>query len=1263
MIKWLLSFIFISLGSTVFGQTDTKFWFAPPQVINQPGNIHTNFPLFLRVTAFDVATNVTISQPANPSFTPINIALAANTSYSVDLTAQVDFLETKPANTQLNTGLLVTSTNPITAYYEENSRANPEMFVLKGNNALGTSFFIPAQNIMNNWGFYTPIPNPQPSSSFDIVATENNTDITIIPAKDIVGHAAGVAFTITLQMGQTYSAQAIGYDATDHLGGSTVTSNKPIAITIKDDSIGGAGYSGCLDLAGDQIVPLNLVGSKYITLPGYLNNPNSQPSDFVFLIATQNNTSIKINGVVEAVINKGETFKKPSYFNVFYIETSLPVYALHMSGFGCEVGHAMLPQIECTGSQKVAFTRSNDTRLYMNILVPTGYENAFTLNGNPNIIKASDFKVVPFSNGGWSYASIGLDQTILPIGAAALVKNSGIEFHLGVLHGDSASGSRYGYFSDFNFIKVSASSNAINGAICANSNLQFTTTYNNANALSFSWTGPNGFSSNLPNPSIPNINTSYSDTFRLTANKFSCKTVSINLPIIVNPIPKPVITLNSPICQGKTATINTNSILATTYQWQGPQGFSSTIANNSVSNIALLNAGLYKVSATQNGCTGFDSAMLQVNPTPLATIIANKNILCQGDSLFIANNNSLASTSYKWLIPNGLSSLQQNISLKNIQTSQSGLYKLTATINSCSSSDSVSILINPTPKPVVTLNSPICQGKTATINTNTILGTTYQWQGPQGFSSTIANNSVSNIALLNAGLYKVSATQNGCTGFDSAMLQVNPTPLATIIANKNILCQGDSLFIANNNSLASTSYKWLIPNGLSSLQQNISLKNIQTSQSGLYKLTATINSCSSSDSVSILINPTPKPVVTLNSPICQGKTATINTNTILGTTYQWQGPQGFSSTIASNSVSNIALLNAGLYKVSATQNGCTGFDSAMLHVNPTPVATIVANKSTLCQGDSLAFATINSIASTIYQWVGPNSFTSNNQNIAIKNIQLNQSGFYKLTTSLNGCTSNDSISVLVNPIPKVEFIANLALCSNDQPITLIAKELTGQIGVGVFTGNAIDKSGIFIPSQANIGNNTIRYSFTNSGNCSSFIDQNITVYESPTIFLEKEKTIVEGTSVYLSPKINGTYTNLWWTNANSLAYPNSINPLASPKKETNYKITISTNNKCVATDSITIKIATAIVIPNAFSPNNDNINDSWIVEDKTKTIDLKVSIFDRYGKFVHSCMGHKLIWDGTYNGSPLPVATYYYVITKIANGVTENIGGWIQLLK
>jgi len=1102
MMKWFYVMLFSMLMTSSFAQTDSVFWFAAPEITNDNSSPHTDRPIIMRMTAFSVAANVTISQPANPSFSTFNVSIPANSSISVDLTSQINFIESKPADQVLNTGLLISSSVAITAYYEEASSSNPEMFVLKGKNALGDNFFIPAQNILSNWDFYA-FPPVIPYSSFDIVATEDNTSIIITPANNIVGHNAGIAFTVVLNKGQVYSAAAVSRLPKDHLMGSTVTSNKKIAITIKDDSIGGDGYAGCLDLAGDQIVPLALVGTKYISLPGFLNNPAGKPSDHLFILATDDNTSININGTLVATINKGQTYHDSSYNEVKYLVTGKPTYALHLSGFGCEVGHALLPQIECTGSQKIAFTRSNASTLYMNILVPSGYENQFKLNGNTTIITPAKFNVVPFSGGLWKYAQIFVDVSQLAVGAAAIVENSGIEFHLSIIHGDAITGARYGYFSDFNKLNVTATSNAVNGTICAKSDLKFFTNFNNALSVHFNWTGPNGFSDTTANPILPNITTSGTGLYTLTATKFSCNDVNVPLNIVVNPTPNPLLTTNAPICSGNNLSINA-SYTNGSFIWTGPNGFSSNNGTNNLSNVSTLVSGYYKVVTGASSCSSTDSILVEVNQTPSAQLnVANSNI-CVGNLLEIKNTNTTSNTSYSWALPNGLSTSIQNISIAAAQLSDGGKYILTASTSNCSSKDSATISVVATPKPILTTNAPICTGNNLSVNAN-FAGGSFNWIGPNGFISTNATNNINNVMLLANGYYKVITNVGTCISNDSILVVINPTPSAKITIINNNACLLQTIQLTNNNTIASSNYKWLLPNGTNTTNQSININSVTFSDTGKYILTA---------------------------------------------------------------------------------------------------------------------------------------FTAD-------------------------CSASDTALLLVKPIPKVQFVSLAEVCSNVPSFSLSANETTGIAGNGgVFTGLGVTSNGLFTPSIVGDGITNIRYTYTANNGCIAFKDQNITVNPTPTITLDDELYVKFGNSIQLDAQITGNFSSIVWQDAsNTLSDKTINNPIAAPLSETLYRIKAFTNKNCIAIDSVLVKIASDLFIPNVFSPNGDGKNDKWEVEDKAKILHLKAAIFDRYGKLVKTLFGNKIAWDGLYNGQPLPIATYYYVLTITGGNISQNVGGWIQLLR
>ena len=218
----LIGLLIIIVQSLAFSQADTDFWFVAPEVDAS----HGDEPIFLRLTAGSQAASVTISQPANLGGLSLTQTVAAGTTVSVNLTPFKGIIENQPANSVLNYGIKIQSTAPITAYYEVANTLNPEIFPLKGSSALGQFFYLPGQD---NY------PNQVGTPAFDIVATENNTTVTIIPSDDLVGHAAGVAFTVTLNAGQTFSCVGTNTTAAATLAGSQVTSDKPIAITYSDD--------------------------------------------------------------------------------------------------------------------------------------------------------------------------------------------------------------------------------------------------------------------------------------------------------------------------------------------------------------------------------------------------------------------------------------------------------------------------------------------------------------------------------------------------------------------------------------------------------------------------------------------------------------------------------------------------------------------------------------------------------------------------------------------------------------------------------------------------------------------------------------------------------------------------------------------------------------------------------------------------------------------------------------------------------------------
>jgi hypothetical protein len=378
-LKHKIIYIFFGLFISVhcIGQTDTEFWFGAPSITSG----HENTPIVFRITSYERPTVVTISEPANINFVPIVINLLPNSTIQQDITAYINAVEVKPSATVLNYGILITSSANISAYYEVGRTRNPEIFPLKGNTAKGVNFIIPMQTQYDNRTGLIPNAN----NGFVIVATENNTSIDItLTHPDGNGHPTG-KFTIVLNKGQTYAVIGSSTSASLHLGGTELNSNKPICITIYDDSIFvGASF----DLAGDQIVPVFNTGSEFIVVKGILNAPNFTNTDFYFIWATVDGTNIYLNGSSTPIttINKGQSYRGLLTDNSVYINTSNPSYVLQFTGVGTEVTETSLPSIKCTGSSNVSFVRSTNELFSLNLICKVDDIDNFTLNGVPGII-------------------------------------------------------------------------------------------------------------------------------------------------------------------------------------------------------------------------------------------------------------------------------------------------------------------------------------------------------------------------------------------------------------------------------------------------------------------------------------------------------------------------------------------------------------------------------------------------------------------------------------------------------------------------------------------------------------------------------------------------------------------------------------------------------------------------------------------------------------------------------------------------------------
>jgi len=440
MKRVLLFLVLFCVGFGLRAQIDNLFWFAAPDISAD----HAHNPITFCFTSFSEPATVTISQPANPGFTPVTVNLNPYSYYALDVTNQESIVETAPVNTVCNYGFKIVSTSNITTYYQLGAN-NSEIYTLKGRNGLGTDFIVPMQNYMVNG------PPSNAWNSVEIVATENNTTVTIVPSRPIMGGIpAGTPITITLNAGQSYCIKSSDQSAAGHLTNTRITSDKPIAVNSTDDSVASnqfPGYSG-QDLVGEQIVPVQFAGTLFIA------TRNNRDFEGLTITPTQDTTRVYINGSTtpSAILNMDQNYtymmnQSPSVATM--VTTDKPAFVFELTGSDGEAGGTQLPAIGCTGSTEVVYARpSYSTNMKLTIVVRTSDVGGFTVNGSTTMLRASDFTQLSYDPT-WSYCYKDFTY-LIPTLTVMTIKNNLGPFHLGVLDYYSGMSSSLGYFSGYN---------------------------------------------------------------------------------------------------------------------------------------------------------------------------------------------------------------------------------------------------------------------------------------------------------------------------------------------------------------------------------------------------------------------------------------------------------------------------------------------------------------------------------------------------------------------------------------------------------------------------------------------------------------------------------------------------------------------------------------------------------------------------------------------------------------------------------------------
>ncbi|MDF2436228.1 MAG: hypothetical protein K0Q95_604 [Bacteroidota bacterium] len=770
--------------------------------------------------------------------------------------------------------------------------------------------------------------------------------------------------------------------------------------------------------------------------------------------------------------------------------------------------------------------------------------------------------------------------------------------------------------------------------------------------LSYSWTN----SSNVVVGSSANLNNQPAGVYNLTVTDGnSCDAVfgpfSITNPGA--PAAPTVTAVDANVCVGESIILNaTSSASSPTFNWTGPNS-SSTSSNLTINPATIADDGTYAVTVTSSGCTSPPQLItITVNALPIASASnAVGSIYCSGDAISLVSSGG---SSYSWNGPATYTSSQQNPVISPATVAMSGTYTVTVTdANSCVSTASTSVTVNQTP-PTPTASSTaanICEGQTINLTASSVGATAYNWTGPNGYTSTTQNPSLTNASTLQSGAYSVTASASGCTSTASVVnVTVNTNPVASASAVNTTICSGDQISL---NSAGGSSYAWTGPSSYTSTNQNPVIANADVTNSGLYIVTVTnAAGCIDSASVSIVVNPTPPaPTASANAAnICEGQDINLTSLSAGATSFSWTGPNGFISGIQDPTIIGATLSASGTYSVIASIGSC--FSSATtvsVTVDPLPVADASATATTICSGTSID---LQSTGGGTYSWTGPGGYTSGLQNPTVTSSAVSNSGMYYVTVSnAAGCSDIDSVFVTVNQTPNAPVVIGDTTCIG-VPLTLSATG-TGTINwysdAALTTLVAADTSFIY-PVLATNTSATYYVTSTDPNGCVSILSvagaSNYNVIASATASPTTGFIPLNVVFTNLSTGVDGSDNYTW--SINGVAFDNNFNSSYLFDTHGNYVITlIATEATSGCTDTASLDIFAdgeiTFTIPNIFTPNGDNVNDGFEIISHG-LVSVHVVIYDRWGLKMYEFDGVHSLWDGrTTSGVEVPDGTYFYL--------------------
>jgi len=714
-----------------------------------------------------------------------------------------------------------------------------------------------------------------------------------------------------------------------------------------------------------------------------------------------------------------------------------------------------------------------------------------------------------------------------------------------------------------------------------------------------------------------------------------------------------VITGPSVLCVNQGGTLknaNPNGV------WTSSNNQVLSINNNGVINALSADTVTVFYSAVgKNGCLGYVQYLVKVNPTPFVQAIQGGKNICMNnaDTLFTTPQGgswySMDTTVAKIDSVTGIAvpvSLGNTVIKYNV-TNQFG----------CSDSAFMNVSVNPLPviSPVMGANA-LCVNNTGLYTDSTPKGI---WQLEDTSLAVIDYNGM--IYPHGTGVVKIKYTvisRKGCADSVFRNVTINPLPAIAAIAGNKDICVGQSAQMTDNNQGGI----WVSANHNLAVIDTTGMLTTYHDGSDSIQYILTVNGCTGS--VYDIVNIRPLPFVdTISGPsgFCENDSAQYSCIPAGGV---WNVLPAMWATI--DNAGWLKAINSGSIMITYTVTnsfGCSDSVRKILTIKPMPLPDFKIPTNICMPGGMGYFTNLTSPLnpSNSYVWdFGDASnpvlaYTTNPVHQFIAPIPSAGYIIKLKATSIDNCSAEKTKllpAAYIHPQPgsAMGTIPDPATVCLGTGIQFYDNSIGTTVAKSVWYlgNNQVDSGLTDIYTYTYPGTYWVTHNIVDSFGCISTLSQAMVTIDSfPVVSAGNTQYVQLGSSVVLTPAIIADSPTIKWTPDIFLNKNTILNPVCTPLHDTTYTLSVWNEGGCMSQDTVRIIVLGNIEIPNAFSPNGDRFFDTWLIPGLSKYPTATVLIFNRYGqKIFESKNGYPVPWNGTYNGTRVPVGVYFYVIKR-----------------